>query len=54
MHRGDVNMVKIALEDNLADPFTKTLLERVFDEPAWNRSYRHVLSALGQVVNSSN
>ena len=25
MHRGDVNVVKIALEDNLVDLFTKTL-----------------------------
>ena len=30
VHRGHVAVMKIALEHNLADPFTKTLLERVF------------------------
>ena len=30
VHRGDVAVMKIALEQNLADPFTKTLPERVF------------------------
>ena len=30
VHRGDVAIMKIASEQNLADPFTKTLPERVF------------------------
>ena len=30
VHRGDVAVIKIASEQNLADPFTKTLPERVF------------------------
>ena len=30
MHRGDVAVMKIALEQNLTDPFTKTLPERMF------------------------
>ena len=30
VHRGDVAVMKIVLEHNLADPFTKTLPERVF------------------------
>ena len=30
VHRGDVAIMKIALEQNFADLFTKTLLERVF------------------------
>ena len=30
VHRGDVAVMKIASEQNLADPFTKTLPERVF------------------------
>ena len=30
VHRGDVAIMKIASEPNLADPFTKTLPERVF------------------------
>ena len=30
VHRGDVAVMKIALKQNLADPFTKTLSERVF------------------------
>ena len=30
VHRGDVAVMKIASEHNLADPFTKTLPERVF------------------------
>ena len=30
VHRGDVVVMKIASEQNLTDPFTKTLLERVF------------------------
>ena len=32
VHRGDVNVVKIALEYNFADLFTKTLPERVFNK----------------------
>ena len=32
VHRGDISVVKIASEDNLADPFTKTLPERVFNK----------------------
>ena len=30
VHRGDVAVMKIASEQNLADPFTKTLPKRVF------------------------
>ena len=30
VHRGDIVVMKIASEQNLADPFTKTLPERVF------------------------
>ena len=30
VHRGDVAVMKISSEQNLADPFTKTLPERVF------------------------
>ena len=30
VHRGDVTVMKIASENNLADPFTKTLLARSF------------------------
>ena len=29
VHRGDVNVMKIASENNLADPFTKTLAKRL-------------------------
>ena len=32
VHRGDVNVVKIALKDNLVDPFTETLPERIFNK----------------------
>ena len=32
VERGDVNVLKIALEDKLADPFTKTLLAKVFEK----------------------
>ena len=30
VHKGDVVIMKIASEQNLADPFTKTLSERMF------------------------
>ena len=30
VHRGDIAVLKIASEQNLADPFTKTLPKRVF------------------------
>ena len=30
VHRGDIAIMKIASEQNLADPFTKTLRKRVF------------------------
>ena len=30
VHRGDIAVMKIFSEQNLADPFTKTLPERVF------------------------
>ena len=32
VHRGDVTMSQIASEDNLADPFTKGLSQKVFDQ----------------------
>ena len=31
VQRGDVTVTKIATTDNLADPFTKALLSKVFD-----------------------
>ena len=31
IHRGDVNVMKIVSENNLADPFTKTLAEKTFN-----------------------
>ena len=31
VHRGDVNVMKIASENNLADPFTKTLAKKTFN-----------------------
>ena len=31
VHRGDVKVSQIALEDNLIDPFTKRLTHRIFD-----------------------
>ncbi|OIT22478.1 retrovirus-related pol polyprotein from transposon tnt 1-94, partial [Nicotiana attenuata] len=30
--RGDARVLKIALEDNLADPFTKSLPQKIFDK----------------------
>ena len=30
VHKGDIVVIKIVSEQNLADPFTKTLPERVF------------------------
>ena len=30
--QGDIDFSKIAYEENLIDPFTKTLLERVFEK----------------------
>ena len=32
VHRGDVALSQIASEDNLADPFTKGLSQKVFDQ----------------------
>ena len=32
VHRGDVAVSQIASEDNLADPFTKGLSQKVFDQ----------------------
>ena len=32
MERDDVNILKIALEDNLTNPFMKTLLTKVFEK----------------------
>ena len=32
MERGDVNVLKITLEDNHADPFAKTLPTKVFEK----------------------
>ena len=32
VHRGDVKVSQIASEDNLADPFTKDLTQRIFDQ----------------------
>ena len=32
VHRGDVKVSQIASKDNLADPFTKALTQRIFDQ----------------------
>ena len=50
IHRGDVAVMKIVSKQNLADPFTKTLPERVFmGSLRGTRFKRHVSLALGQV-----
>ena len=45
-HRRDVNVVKIASEDNLADPFTKTLPERVFNKHLLGMGLRYMTHLL--------
>ena len=42
VHRGDVAVMKIALEQNLANPFTKTLPERVFPGPLEGLGLRYM------------
>ena len=47
MENGDVTVVKIASEDNLADPFTKTLVARSFErhiESMGMRNMSHLLT----------
>ena len=46
VHRGVVNVVKIASDDNLADPFTKTLPERVFSKHLLGMELRHMTHLL--------
>ena len=43
MQRGDIIVVKIAYEDNLVDPFTKSLKTKVFDSDVYNIGLRCTL-----------
>ena len=43
---GDVAVVKIASEDNLADPFTKTLVARSFERHIESMRIRNMLHLL--------
>ena len=47
VHRGDVKVSQIALEDNLTDPFTKALTQRIFDQHAKGMGGRCIASWLG-------
>ena len=47
VHRGDVAVMKIASENNIADPFTKTLPAKIFESLGGFRIERHVSPALG-------
>ena len=44
--RGDTMVTKIASKENLADPFTKSLLERVFEKHANCMGLKRVSSLL--------
>ena len=53
VHRRYVNVVKIALKDNLADPFTQTLPKRVFNKHLLGREFRdmtHLLQGKWEIV----
>ena len=43
VHRGDIIVEKITSEDNLTDPFTKTLKTKVFDSQVYNIGLRCTL-----------
>ena len=45
--RGDVKVCQIASEDNLADPFTKALTQRIFDQHVERMGVRCIASWLG-------
>ena len=44
VYRGDVAVAKIALLDNLADPFTKTLIIKVFEKHVEDLGLRCIAS----------
>ena len=44
VHRGDVKVSHIASEDNLADPFTKGLTQRIFDQHVEGMGVRCITS----------
>ena len=46
VHRGDVKVSQIASEDNLADPFTKALTQRIFDQHVEGMGVRCIASWL--------
>ena len=47
VHRGDVKVSQNASEDNLADPFTKALTQRIFDQHVEEMGVRCIASWLG-------
>ena len=49
VHIKDFNVVKIASAENLADPFTKTLLERPFNKHLFGIGLRDMTHPLGQM-----
>ena len=44
VHRGDVKVSQIASEDSLADPFTKALTQRIFDQHVEGMGVRCITS----------
>ena len=46
VHRGDVTITKVALEENLADPFTKVLPQKSFDRHLENIGMRDMTHLL--------
>ena len=46
VHRGDVKVSQILSEDNLADPFTKGLTQRIFDQHVEGMGVRCIASWL--------
>ena len=47
VHRDDVNVSQIASEDNLTDPFTKGLTQRIFDQHVEGMGVRCIALCLG-------
>ena len=47
VNRGDVTVSQIASEDNLADPLTKGLIQRIFDQHVEGMGVRCIASWLG-------
>ena len=47
VHRGDMKVSQIASKDNLADPFTKGLTQRIFDQHVEGIGVRCIASWLG-------